>query len=261
MDSNRSLAARGLCALLLLLAGSAGAVTIDFRNHPTNSGGYGNSLSFSSGGIGVSASAYAETGTQSPPASGFYLFQTAQIWSWSTGLGICNRNEGVAGSTCDSSEHEVDTIGAADLLVLVFDQAVSFFNLTVDPYDGPGSDANDRDVYYWVGNVPSLPNLLTETFDTLDNLPGFGAPVHSAASDSYDPFTHALSGTGNVLLLSGVYFNNTCKSSNGYGNSECEAYKIKNINVISAPVIPVPAAVWLFGSALGLLVVVRRKLA
>lgn len=251
-------------ALCLALAGLvasplASAATISFLSGPANAGNWGNSLVFSSGGISVTASAFAETGTESPSSSGWYLFQTAQIYRWSSGLGICNRVEGLASSTCSDTEHEVDTVGRDDLLVFVFNQTVNFESVTVDPYNSSDSDPNDRDITYWVGNLAGMPALTTQTFDTLSAMPGF-TETASAATSGFDPLTHALSGTGNVLLLSGDYTNRSCKNADVTYNSECEAYKIRNITVTAATtVIPVPAAAWLLGPALGLLGFARRR--
>ena len=240
-----------------LISGSANAVTISFLSGPANAGSWGNSLVFSNGGISVSASAFAETGTESPGSSGWYLFQTAQIYRWSTGLGICNKGEGLANVSCSETEHEVDTVGRDDLLVFVFNQTVNVESITVDPYNSSGSDPNDRDITYWVGNLASMPALTTQTFDTLGGMPTFTETLNLASS-SFDPLTHSLTGTGNVLLISGDYTNRSCKNADVTSNSECEAYKIRDISVSA---VPVPAAAWLFGSALvGLLGAARRRL-
>ncbi len=245
----------GLTLAGLVSGGTANAVTLSFLSGPANAGNWGNSLVFSSGGISVTASAFAETGTESPSASGWYLFQTAQIYRWSTGLGICNRVEGLASSTCSDTEHEVDTVGRDDLLVFVFNQNVNVESITVDPYNSSGSDPNDRDITYWVGNLASMPALTTQTFDSLSAMPTFTETLNPATS-GFDPLTHTLTGTGNVLLVSGDYSNRSCKNVDVTTNSECEAYKIRDITVSA---VPVPAAAWLFGSALGLLGAARRR--
>lgn len=244
----------------LLTAGPSGAVTINFTSGPANVGGFGNSLTFSNGGISVTASAFAETGTQTPANSGWYLFQTAEVYRWSTGLGVCNRNEGyVAQNSCGDDEHEIDTVGRDDLLLFVFSQNVVMQSITVDPYDSSGSDPNDRDITYWVGNLANLAALTTRTFNTLGTMPGF-SETYLAASSGFDPLTHLLSGTGNVLLVSGDYRDRNCKNADVTTNSECEAFKIKNLVVSAAPaVVPVPAAAWLFLSAFGVLTIARRK--
>ena len=158
---------------------------------------------------------------------------------------------------CSSNEHEVDTVGRDDLVVFFFDQVVEFEFLTIDPFNGPGSDPNDRDIIYWVGNSASLPDLTTETFNTLDLLPGFSDETQSSASSSFNPYTHTLSGTGNILLLSGDYHDLGCKNKNVSSDRECEAYKLKNITVTA--VVPVPAAFWMMGSGLLGLLAMRRK--
>ncbi len=259
----RTRAGRVLTALVLaLLAANASALTLQLTGQGGAGGGYGNSLVFASGGVSVTAWAFAETGAEGPAGSGFYRFQTAEIYSWSTGLGICNRSEGLANSGCDSNEHEVDSAGRDDLLVLVFNQRVNFHSLTVDPYDGPGSDANDRDILYWVGDLPALPGLAAHTFQSLNSIAGLGAETLSAAASSYSPLTHALAGAGNVLFLAGNYHHRNCNAGNISADTECEAYKIRGISVTAAgpgQVVPLPAAGWLLSSGLLSLGLFRRR--
>lgn len=255
---------RGLAAAVLFGLGStAQAVTIDFRpgysGNPANNGNWGNSLSFTAGGISVTARGYAATGSLS---SGWNLFQTSQIYKWSTGLGNCNRSEGLANSSCNDNEHEFDTVGYDDLLVLVFNQTVNFQSLTVDPYDGPDSDPNDTDIIYWVGNNVNLANLTSRTFNTLATMPGLGAETWLQTASTYNPVTHGLSGTGNVLFVAGNWHDTNCKNANVTYASECEAYKIRDVTVTPytpQQVVPVPAAVWLFGSGAMVLGMFRRR--
>ena len=250
----------GLFLIPFVQSAGAASVTIDLTGAGANGGGYGNSLSFADGGVSVDVSSYGETGAEAPPGSSYYLFQQAEVYSWGTGIGSCNQSEGTVGSGCSSNEHEVDTVGRDDLVAFVFDQVVNFEYLTVDPYNGPGSDPNDRDIIYWVGNSASLPSLTTETFDTLDLMAGFSGETQSAASSSYNPYTHSLSGIGNILLLSGDYHDLYCKNRNVSNDIECEAYKISNITVSAVTAVPLPAAAWLFGSALlGLLGIKRGR--
>lgn len=251
---------RTAAVLLLALQGlPAAAVTIDFRNAPAGARGHGNSI-FVQGadGTGVTAYAFAETGAESPVGSGYFGFETAEIWSWGTGLGICNRTEGRAASGCDSNEHEVDTAGRDDLVVLFFSRPVAFRELTVLPYDGPYSDPNDRDIAYWVGNVAGLPDFSASTFASLGLLPGFSGPVFSPASAGFSPYTHSLGGTGNVLLLSGDFRIRDCLKATSSQDVACESWKFTSITVDPA-VVPLPAGAWLFGPALGALALLRRR--
>jgi hypothetical protein len=259
----------GLAAIIALLgvAGPAGAATINFNGAGGAGGGYGNTLQFSGGGITVDAYAWADTGAlQTSTPTNWYYFQTAEVWSWSTGLGICNRLEGQNGVSCDTNEHEIDTAGTRDdLLVLHFDQLVNFENLqvTVDPWDGPGSDPNDRDIRFWIATVGAAPNLSPYSFDTLGGT--FGASTLSTAPSSYNSYTHLLNVgggpvAGNLLMITGNFANRSCTASNIEGDSECEAWKLSSIVVTPVDqVIPVPAAVWLLGSALGGLAWLRRR--
>lgn len=248
---------RSVGVVLLLSSPAAFSATIDLTNAGANGGGYGNTLSFSSDGVSVTATGWAETGAEAPPGSSYYLFETAEVSSWVSGIGICNRDEGLASVGCNSAQ-EVDTVNRDDLLVLVFDQVVDFQSLTIDPFNDSGSDPNDRDIIYWIGNAVSMPSLSGATFGTLDLLTGFGGETLSAANSSYNPYTHQLSGTGNVIVISGNYHDLYCTNSNITNDPECEAYKIANITV-TPTLVPVPAAIWLMGSALAGVAAFRRR--
>lgn len=244
-------------AAAAFLTAPAQAVTINLADGGGGGGGYGNSVVFAEGGITLTASAWAETGDETAAGSGLYLFQTAEIWSWGSGLAICNRAEGLAWGDCDNSdEHEIDTVGRDDLVVLVFDQRVTFESLVVDPHDGPGDDPRDRDITYWIGDVAALPDLAGHSFGSLASLPGFSAGTLSAISPDFEPFSHELSGSGNVLLLSGDFAARECTAQGIGGDTECEAYKLSGISV--APV-PLPPAAGLLATAFLAVAGYRRR--
>lgn len=239
-----------LVALLGLLTSQLGqAVTIDLRSAGGNGGGFNNSLQFSQQNIVVDVFGFGATGLGS-------LFRGAEVWSGVRGVGVCNRDEGsIRGGSCNDSEHEVDTVNSDDLVVFYFDQTVQFDSITVDPYNGPGDDPDDRDIVYWVGQSSSLPDFRQQTFDTLDDITGFSGETFSGASASLQFYKHALSGVGNIFVLSGDYHDDTCQNTSG--SQACEAYKLASISVTP---VPAPAAGWLLGSAiLAMMTMFRRR--
>lgn len=251
-----SLRALAVLAAASFVAAPAHAVTINLADGGGGAGGYGNSIVFADGGITLTASAWAETGAATD--AGMYQFETAEIWSWGSGLGICNRAEGLAWAECDNSgEHEIDTAGRDDLLVLFFDQRVRFESIVVDPHDGPGDDPRGRNITYWIGDVAALPDLAGHSFGSLDTLPGFSAGTLSAISPEFEPFSHALSGSGNVLLLAGDFAARQCIAQSAVDGAECDAYKIAGVTASAVPV--PPAAGLLVTGFLTLLSAVRRR--
>ncbi|MCC7259004.1 MAG: hypothetical protein IT486_11605 [Gammaproteobacteria bacterium] len=244
-----------LLAVLAGVAPTAGAVSVRLEAAGGAGGGYGNRLVFSGADIAVTASAWAETAAKAPDGAGYFPFETAEVWSWEHGLGICNRTEGLAPVTCDANEREIDTIGRDDLLMLVFDRRVTFESIEVMPHDGPGQDANDRDILYWVGNVVVAPDLTGQRFSTLATMPGFGSGVPGVAGSAFAPFTHALTGSGNLLLVSGNSALRRCKVDDVIRDRGCESYAISAVTIAA---VPVPAGAVLFAPTLVALALVRR---
>lgn len=234
-----------LSALLLSAAANVQAsTTYDFRSGGTsytqvNGSGYGNGLDFGD----MTASAWATTGV---PTSSNSLIDEAQIHQWSTGLGACNKDEGLAFGGCNtSSEHQVDNIGDDDYVLFLFDGLVEFDNLIFDPYF-----KSDRDISFWIGTISGSSSLLgLDPFD-LDagqsNSIGFGGYNQKNFRKGSGAKTVNLTGAnggniGNALLFS-------ARADAGSYDDD-DRFKIRSLEV-NAVVVPVPAAAWLFGSGL-----------
>ncbi len=234
--------------LLLLVLGlqPAGASTWTLTSGGTsaiNSGGssYGNALTFSQGLESLRVTAWSNTGNAPQ-----YGFESAALGRFSTGLGVCNRQEGSITSCISGSLlHQVDNVSQQDLVLFLFDSPQVMQSMTIDPFG-----IWDRDVSFWVGTVSPTVNLSGSTFGTLAAL-GFGAQVNSFSSASDAQLTIGLGGLqGNALLVGAL----------NPGDGTADRFKIRSL-VTTAPtsVVPVPAALWLFTSALGALAALRRR--
>lgn len=226
-----------IAAALAVFALPGFATTFDFTGSTSSGGGYGNVRSFTSDGITTNVTSYGATGFGGTLA-------TAELSQWNTGLGVCNRNEGVVGGGCSTSgEHQVDGFGADDYVVFTFDQSVLLDSIVIDPYG-----KQDRDVKFWTGTVTldgsGLIDLSGLTENQIQNVPDINAPVTEYNVKSTNPITIDLGLVeGNILVFKALNFN--------------DAHKIASLEV--APV-PLPAAAWLFGSALfGAGLLGRRK--
>ena len=240
-------------ALLAAVSNVQASTTIDFTIPGSPAAmigsGFGNALDFG----GLTVTAWATTG--SPNSN----IEDAQIDRFSTGLGVCNRSEGV---NCGDPAHQVDNFGDDDYVLFLFDQQVDFESIVIDPFN-----TWDRDVSFWVADITSsgvLSNMNPAILDPISGDTNSNGPTSSAdfpfynkrnANPSSNPKTFNLSNalggsTGNALLFAaradaGDYYDN-------------DRFKISSLTYTA--VVPVPAAVWLFGSGLlGLVGVARRR--
>jgi len=236
---------RGLLSAALLMLGCQTAVASTWNfasagNYYVTSGtSYGNKVTFSQGTEQLRVTAWSDTGDA--PLTGF---ETAFVRRFSTGLGVCNRDEGVI-NTCISGglDHQVDNISQQDLVLFLFDSPQAMQSLTVDPYG-----FWDRDVSYWVGTLSPTVSLTGAIFGTLAAL-GFTAQMNSLNSAGEAPLTIGLGGlVGNALLVSAL----------NPADGTPDRFKIRSLVTTPGTVVPVPAAVWLFVSALGSLAGLRR---
>lgn len=228
-------------ALLGWLPAVQASTTYDFTSGGTPStetgSGFGNQLNFDTVVPELTVNAWGTTGN---PNS---LLESGKIFRFNTGLGACNRSEGV---NCNSPDHQVDNIGDDDLVLFLFDQTVVFDNLVIDPFG-----RQDRDVSFWTASLsPAQADLTDLDPATLINGSSiFGAMTIDNNPKSRKPRTIELGGaTGNALLFGGKL---------NAGDYDNDAFKISSLTVTA---VPVPAAVWLFASGLvGMVGVARRK--
>ena len=233
-------------ALVLLVLGpqTAGASTWNFASGGTSAistgSSYGNRVTFSQGLESLRATAWSNTG--STPQ---YSLEKAALGRFSTGLGVCNRDEGSVTSCISGSLlHQVDNVSQQDLVLFVFNSPQTMQSLTIDPYG-----VWDRDVSFWVGTVSPTLDLSGSTFASLAAL-GFGPQVNSLNSAGEAALTIGLGGlVGNALLVGAL----------NPADGTPDRFKIRSlVTTVPTSVVPVPPALWLFVSALGALAGVRR---
>jgi hypothetical protein len=231
------------CILLAMGSPIAAASTWDFASggnpYAATGNSYGNRLTFTQGPEKLNVTAWSDTARGG-------RFGAAQIGGYSTGLGVCNRGErSITRCIARGLDHQVDNVRQRDLVLFVFESPQAMQSLTIDPYG-----VWDRDVSFWVGSVSSGVSLSGVNFGTLASL-GFGTRVDSLNSPGDAPLTIGLGGlVGNALLVSAGY------PSDG----AADQFKIGSL-LTSAPtaVVPLPAAAWLFLSALGSITVLLRR--
>jgi len=243
-----------LTALLMSASINSQASTIyDFTNGGTsytqvNGSGFGNGLDFGD----MTATAWATTGV---PTGSNSLIDQAQIQQWGTGLGACNKDEGLAFGGCNTnSEHQVDNLGDDDYVLFTFDSLVQFENIKIDPFF-----YSDRDVSFWIGNISSSGVMMSLDPADLDpgqsNSVGFGDYNQKSFSKGSGIKTVDLTGANGGNIGNALLFSARADAGNSYDN---DLFKINSLEVIA--VVPVPAAAWLFGSGLlGLAGIARRK--
>lgn len=231
-------------ALVLVACQGAVASTWNFASggnyYVTSGTTYGNRVTFYQGTERLQTTAWSNTADT--PVNGF---ETAFIRRFSTGLGVCNREEGAINDCIAGGlDHQVDNVSQQDLVLFLFESPEAMQSLTIDPWG-----TWDRDISYWVGTVAPTISLAGSTFDTLAAL-GFAGQMNSLNGAGEAPLTIGLGGlVGNALLVGAL----------NPADGTPDRFKIRTL-VTSVPmtVIPVPAAAWLFLSALGSIASLRR---
>jgi hypothetical protein len=231
-------------ALFSLLSSVAGAdpVTFSFtgtQGGSTGTGSYGNTRTFTAGGVTLWATAWGYTYGSSNDR-----LESAALGRWSTGLGSCNRAEGT-GSNCSSpDEHQVDNVGADDWVLFVFSAPVDITSVRIDPYG-----TYDRDVSYWTGNVGVPLDLTGVSYGGLAGL-GFGPRVDSTADPSSSPRDVAIPPVGtfvNALLFGAQLY-----------SDQDDFFKITSMTVNTRVSVAEPATLFLLWGGVAVVVVRAR---
>lgn len=210
------LVAAGLMAALPAMA----ATTWTFSGGDNNNPAWGNSRSYSNGGVTVTATAWANTG-----GSGNTLIENAYLPTYgSSGLGVINRDGYSSGSDQDtndvignSTEHSMDNDQRYDSILLSFSEAVNLTGLR----NGWTTGDSDMSVLAYIGSgTPTLAggsyaSLVSNGWASISDLMNTGTSWASTGTSVYS--SHWLVGAFNPAFNGG---------STGYaGNDYVKLYQ------------------------------------
>jgi hypothetical protein len=217
----RTVVLGALAALGFAVAAEAGTVTFDFAAE--NSGSWASSIAYSEGGIGLTVSAKTTDG------------QSAKVRTWAgAGLGVCNVNEQRA--WCPGGEHQIDSYGLNEVVVLTFSRIVTMTQIAFNYVD---------------------------TNDTFDLVVGGATALDNAAlPDSWMAVVDPAGPHTEMIFGIGAGSTTVRQCSTWRGQTKCwdetldSAFKLKSVTVAA---VPLPATALLLAGALGLLALGSRR--
>jgi PEP-CTERM motif len=238
-----------IAAAVLISAAPAIAapVTFDFQTGGTagsfSGSGFSNRLDMSASGLDLSIRGYANTDTGS-------TFERAQIRRFSTGLGLCNQDEGL---NCGDPAHQVDNSGPRELALFSFDQTVEFLSVTINPFG-----LWDRDTSYVAGDIIPA-DILGETISQLNAL--FGGFTHSYDNVSANSLTinFAPGLIGEDLFFGALVGTQDTVRCGLFTNRRCDLVDRFKIESLTVRKVPEPASLALFGLGALALGAARRR--
>lgn len=240
------------CFAAAIATANAQAGTIDFNLlKGTTYDKYYSSLSYESSGIGLTVTAWSDTGGFSDNR-----LRTAGIGAWN-GLGVCNRDEAI-GKQCFGPSHSVDNSGGFgwtdyDMLMLSFSSDVSLAGISLG---WTGLDSDMSVLGYTAGSFGGFTTSTTydDLLETGWSLAGQYADVSKTAVNADKLFAST--------WLIGAY--NPAFSNVGLSlyNDQFKVDGIRVTTVDQAADVPEPATFMLFGlglAALGLRRIAKRS--
>jgi len=235
---------RGLAVSTLLLGFFASAAvsaapvtyTFDFAGAYTNapSGAAGNEFIFADGTLTATVTSWAEIGAGT--------LEEATGHQMANGMGVCNSLE----TKCLEKENIrgiTEAVGK-DWILVTFSEIVNLSSFTVSPETGDKVKAQFRDVTYYTGSLASPGDLNGKTYADLTGALGLteGTLISGKGLDDVT-VNIAPDLWGNSIIIGGTI--------GGAGDRIL-------LNGMTT-VVPIPASIWLFLTALGVLAGNRKK--
>lgn len=224
-------------AACILGTGTASAAVFNFANNG-NGTNLGNSFSETEDGITVTVSAFSFNGENSSPSSAGATATNMHAWG-SDGIGI-----GPGGNPKHTASN---AYGKREFFLLEFDQLVELEKASISEWgnDWGSTSSGDSDVDYWAGaGMFDFDNLGTRFEDDIHSSVLFNGQKRKVDFDDN-------LGIVNWLLIGPeAYDANT---------GTLEVHDYLKLRKVSVSAVPVPAAVWLFGSGLLALVGISRR--
>jgi len=214
---------------------SASTINFDFTSGNGSGNGSGRVFTDPTSGLTITATAWSLLNYGS-------TFSTAQLGQYSTGLGVCNSNEG---NGCGSPDHQVDNVGSYDFILFQFSAPVTIQSITIDPFAPPSAD---RDVTYYESDKSNPIPLNLTTVSGLSGF-GFGPAVNQSNSAGLSPLPITIDDGPYRAILFGA--STTGADSDDY-------FKIASMTVDYKQV-PEPATFWFLAGAFLTLEIFRRR--
>jgi len=249
-----SFAAARLGLVALLAAGTLNAAPISFDftagGVDSNPGVNGNTVSF----LDSTLSHTVQLTSWYAPVDGSLTTATGFVTGAPNvqGFGVCNSAEGTfAACTANGGNSPIrglDNAGGQDWVLLLFSQPVNLSTFTIFPDIGDNSKDQDRDVTYFTGNVSSANDLQNRNYAYLTGTLGMQQWNVDSSKDMTAVTIDITAQNGNAEVWGNAILIGASLTSGA------DRFFVSGMTAV----VPVPPAIWLFGSALAVLLGRRR---